>query len=319
MRKVLKWILILLVIVVIGLGAGLTWAHVAIRRERAPLPAANSLFGDVAGAGPLRVSVVNTASQVMPRSAVLDVGRDPQTNAPYVMSHPSFVLEWADGKVLLIDAGMSRAAAIAFGGPIETMSGGAAIVPHGSTAEQLGAAAKQVQGVIFTHLHTDHVDGIGELCTAAQHPIDVFMTEAQAERPNYTTRPGARLIDAATCARRTQLKGASPFAVPGFPGVLVIAAGGHTPGSQIIIATVGQGEQQRRYAFAGDTINNIDAVLHDIPKPTLYRLLIVPEDETRQGELRRYLRELRDTHAVTVLPAHDQLAIDSSGITAWAR
>jgi glyoxylase-like metal-dependent hydrolase (beta-lactamase superfamily II) len=317
MRTVLKWVLILLVVIVLGLAAGLAWAHIAIRRERMPLPPPASLFAPAAG-GPLRVSVVNTASQAMPRSAVLDVARDPHTNSPYVMSHPSFVLQWADGKILLVDTGMSRAAAADFGRPIEMMSGGAAIVPLGSTAERLGPSAKQVQGVIFTHLHTDHVEGIGELCGAAQHPIDVFMTEAQAERPNYTTRPGVRLIDQATCARRARLNGASPFAVPGFPGVVVIAAGGHTPGSQIIVVTVGEGAQQRRYAFAGDTINNIDGVLHDIPKPTLYRLLIVPEDETRQAELRRYLRQLHETHATTVVSAHDQLAIERSGIAAWA-
>lgn len=317
MREVLKWVLILVVIVILGLGAGLTWAHVAIRRERTPLPPPQSLFSDDA-AGPVRVSFVNTASQPMPRSAVLDVGRDPRTNDAYVMSHPSFVLEWADGRILLIDAGMSRTAAAEFGRPIEMMSGGAVIVPHGSTAERLGPAAKQVQGVIFTHLHTDHVDGIGELCNAAQHPIEIFMTEAQAERPNYTTRPGVHLIDQATCARRTRLSGTSPFAVPGFPGVVVIAAAGHTPGSQIVVATVGHGAQRRRLAFAGDTINNLDGVLHDIPKPALYRLLVVPEDETRQGELRRYLRQLHETHATTVLPAHDQLAIERSGIAAWA-
>lgn len=317
MRRLLKWLSILLLLIVLGLGAGLTWAHVAIRRERTPLPPPQSLFSDDA-AGPVRVSFVNTASQPMPRSAVLEVGRDSRTNDSYVMSHPSFVLEWADGKILLVDAGMSRSAAADFGRPIEVMSGGAAIVAHGSTAEQLGPAAKQVHGVIFTHLHTDHVDGIGELCNAAQHPIEVFMTEAQAERPNYTTRPGVRLIDQATCARRTRLNGASPFAVPGFPGVVVIAAAGHTPGSQIIIATVGEGAQRRRFAFAGDTINNLDGVLHDIPKPTLYRLLVVPEDETRQGELRRYLRQLHETQATTVLPAHDQLVIERSGIAAWA-
>jgi glyoxylase-like metal-dependent hydrolase (beta-lactamase superfamily II) len=317
MRRILKLFLIFLVIVVGGLSAGLVWAHVAIRRERAPLPPPASLFSDASGAGPTRVSVINTASQAMPRAAVLDVARDPKTNAPYVMSHPSFVLEWADGKILLVDTGMSRAAAVSFGKPIETMSGGAAIVPLGSAAEQLGPAAKQVQGVIFTHLHTDHVDGIGELCAAAQHPLPVFMTEAQAERPNYTTRPGVRLINEASCAHRTSLMGESPFAVRGFPGVAVIAAGGHTPGSQIIIATVGQGNQQRRFAFVGDTVNNIDGVLHNIPKPTLYRLFIVPEDETRQDELRRYLLQLHDAFAVTILPAHDQLNIEGSGIAAW--
>jgi glyoxylase-like metal-dependent hydrolase (beta-lactamase superfamily II) len=318
LRRALKVILLLLVAGVLALGVGLAWAHVAIRRERAPLPSPTALLaGGNDADGPTRVSVINTASQPMPRSAVLDSSRDPEPTAPFVMSHPAFVLEWADGRILLVDSGMSRAAAISFGRPLETFAGADPIFPHESVAEHLGAAASRVQAVIFTHLHTDHVDGIGELCAAAARPIEVFMTEAQAERPNYTTRPGLRLIDDATCAGPTRLSGASPFAVPGFPGVSVIDAGGHTPGSQIIMATVGQGTAARRYAFCGDTVNHLAGVTRDIPKPTLYRWLIVPEDETRQGELRRFLRQLHDPHGVIVLPAHDLLAIGASGLKSW--
>jgi hypothetical protein len=98
--------------IVIGIGAligvvisfaavGLTWAHWKINMERAPLPdrmlvtLGAAMFTDL----PVRVSVLNTASQPMPRSAVLDPSKDPKPAEPYVMSHPSFVLEWKDGRI----------------------------------------------------------------------------------------------------------------------------------------------------------------------------------------------------------------------------
>ncbi len=308
LKKILLLILAVLGAAVLLGAVGLTWAHLSIRRERAPLPPAQSL-ARVVKDGPLRVSFVNTASQEMPRSAVLDPKRDSHPAAAYVMSHAAFVLEWADGRILVIDNGMNREEAEAFGRPLELLAGAQPIRPLGALADRLGAAAARVQGVVFTHLHTDHVGGLADLCRGVGHPLRVFMTEPQAQHPNYTTRPGLRLIDAAGCARKQVLRGASPHDLDGFPGVAVIAAGGHTPGSQLIAVNTADG---RRYLFAGDIVNNIDGINDDVPKPFLYRLLIVPEDEPRQTELRHYLRALRDQEGFSLLVSHDQRQIEST-------
>ena len=319
-KKILLGLLLLVVLVVGAAAVGLVWAHSAIRRERAPLPSADLVAaGATSGDGPVHVSYINTASQVMPRSAVLDPAQDPRPNEPYVMSHPSFVLEWADGRVLLVDVGMTRQGAVEFGGPIEKLGGGKPIEPHGAAAEQLGAARVRVQGAIFTHLHLDHVGGVADVCNGLDHRVRVFQTEAQAERPNYTTRPGLKLLSNTTCAQTERLAGGPLFPVPGFPGVFVIAAGGHTPGSQLIVAHVKNADTTRTIVFVGDIVNNIDGVTYNIPKPFLYRLLMVPEDNQRQDELRRYLRDLRDQRGVLLMVAHDQLQIEHSGIPAYKR
>src|SRR5262245_15276252 len=154
-----KIALVTLALVALGVAVvagGLTWAHMAIRRERGALPAPETLsaakeVGDL----PVRLSVINTASQPMPRSAVLDPAQDPQPQARYVMSHPSFVFEWADGRLLLVDVGMDREGALSFGRPLQTLAGAEAIEPHESVAGRLGSAATRVRGIVFTHLHTD--------------------------------------------------------------------------------------------------------------------------------------------------------------------
>ena len=299
--------------------AGLSWAHYAIDQERAPLPGrmqvtlAAAMYTDL----PVRLSMINTASQPMPRSAVLDPSEDPKPSEPYVMSHPSFVLEWADGRILLIDTGMTRDGAIDFGRPLEWLGGAAPLQPLGSVASRLGDARERVQGIVFTHLHSDHVGGISELCAGREHPIRVFMTSAQAERPNFTTRSGLKLLRSTGCVREERLEGGRLLPIPGFDGAFVIAAGGHTPGSQMVSAVVVGPEGTRGFVFTGDVVNNIDGVSYNIPKPYLYSLLMVPEDSVRLGELRRYLKDLRDGNNFSLLVSHDQKSLEQSGVPAW--
>ena len=318
-RKILIGVGGLIGALIIFVVSGLVWAHRAIDRERAPLPPgmevtlAPAMFKDV----PVRLSMINTASQPMPRSAVLDSSKDPRPNDAFVMSHPSFVLEWADGRILLIDTGMTRQGAIDFGRPLEWLGGAAPMQPLGSAAARLGDARRRVQGIIFTHLHIDHVGGIAELCAGLDHPIRVFMTDAQAERPNFTTRPGLNLLQKAGCVDEERLQSHKLMPVPGFDGVFVIAAGGHTPGSQMVVAVVSGPGGTRGYVFTGDVVNNIDGVNANIPKPHLYSLVMVPEDTVRLDELRRYLKGLRDSNNFTLLVSHDQKSLEQSGVPAW--
>jgi glyoxylase-like metal-dependent hydrolase (beta-lactamase superfamily II) len=327
-RKIGRGLIVAVAVVVAVLVLLLAWAHLSVRREHAPLPTRQEVVASAAGAGhPVRLSIANTASQPMPRAAVLDPRRDPSPGDPYVMSHPSFVLEWPDGRILLVDAGMDREGALRFGAPIELVSGGSPIEPHASAADQLGPAATRVEGVVFTHLHQDHVGGITALCRGRTTPLRVFMTDAQEHRPNYTTRPGRSLLASVkrgaqgaedpACVEIVAIGSGGLVPVPGFPGTFVIAAGGHTPGSQIVVASVDGAGGPTTYAFTGDIVNHVAGVDHDVPKPFLYRLVVVPEAEGRQGELRRFLRDLRDEGGVRLLVSHDQRQLEASGVAPY--
>jgi len=309
---------IALVLIALLAGTGLLWStHRSVRAARTPLP--NSLALSVALMGadrPVRLSYINTASQAMPRAGVLDPSLDPYPQQKYIMSHPSFVIEWADSRILLVDAGMTREAAERFGGMIEWLGDAGPIEPKAPVADALGAAASRVRAVIFTHLHVDHVDGLAALCAADAGPIDVFMTPSQMERPTYTTRDGLALVRKAPCAQIRVLEDKDGvFPVPGFPGVAVIAAAGHTPGSQLVVVQQQTSSGDHITMLAGDIANNIDGILHDIPKPWAYRTFVVPEDDERLSELRRYLREaLTRPRPAMVLLAHDQLVLETSGV-----
>ena len=140
---------VLLAVILLG-GAVLGEAHLEIRGLAPVLPdraELDELLG--AGSGPVRVSYVNTATQRTPGGSAT--------------AFPAFILEWADGRLFVIDTGMEREGALAFGKPLERLLGADPIEPHRSLARQLGEAASRVRGVAFTHLHSDHTGGLGAL------------------------------------------------------------------------------------------------------------------------------------------------------------
>jgi glyoxylase-like metal-dependent hydrolase (beta-lactamase superfamily II) len=297
---------------------GLAWAHAEIRGIEPALPSVDAaVAADAASDLPVRLRWIDTASQRMPRSGVLDPALDAAPDAPYVMGHTGFVLEWADGRIFLVDAGMDREAALAFGGPIEQLAGADPIEPRRSVAQALGPAADRVAGIGFTHLHPDHTNGVAALCGASNRRIRLVQGRLQAERSNYTTRGGAAQLAQAPCLEREVLDGSGLVALPGFAGLALIPAGGHTPCSQLFVAHVRDGDALRVWIITGDIVNQLDGALRDIPKPRLYSLLMVPEAPERLAAVRAFLREAAARPGTGLLVSHDRLSLEQSGVPEW--
>ena len=294
-------------------------AHIQIRSLDPELPSLAEVRAQADLAElPVRVSVWNTSSQVTPRKQVLEPGLDPNPGAPYVMSHAVFVVEWADGRALLVDAGMDREQAESFGKPIEWV-GGEPAVPHGGIAERFGAAlAGRTVAIAFTHLHGDHVGGVVSLCEAlpGDKHLRLFQTPAQIDLVNFTTHPGRATLDRAACLAPERLPDAPIAPLPGYPGAFVIRAAGHTPGSQIVGAWVRRDAGVQGFLFAGDAANAIDGVRLDVPKPRTYQLFVVPESESRQRQVRAFLREAEQAGLVIAI-AHDERHLATTGIPVY--
>jgi glyoxylase-like metal-dependent hydrolase (beta-lactamase superfamily II) len=306
-RRVARALAALAIGAVAAFAVLLVLAHRQIRAIDPPLPRVADLraFAE-AGDLPVRVALWNTASQPTPRAQVLDARLDPAPGAPYEMSHPSFVLEWADGRTLLVDLGMDAEQAAEFGRAIRWVGGGD-IAPRGSVAERvLPALGAAPLAVAFTHLHTDHVGGVVALCRVRSGAagVRVLQTPAQAEIVNHTTRPGRALLDAAACVVRERVDEGPAVALPGLPGAFVIHAAGHTPGSQNVGAFVRKPGGVAGYLFAGDAANAIDGVRRDVPKPWAYRTFVVPESDARLAAVRAFLRDA-EAAGFTIAIAHD--------------
>lgn len=286
MKKVLLLLVgVPAVVVLLALLATLP-AHLQVRGIHPVLPAFETLAHalDQPG-GPVAVAYVNTASQRGPLGT---------------LGHPGVLLTWPDGRQFLVDTGMPPDEAVAFGGPMETLLGADPTVTYGSLADQLGSAVNDIRGIGFTHLHSDHTAGLPSLCAAQASPAPVYQAPLQSRELNYTTRMGVGALEEAACGRR-ELGGEVIMPVPGFPGLAAVSLGGHTPGSTLFAARVGDAY----WLFSGDITNDKRSLLQDLPKPLVYSLFIVPEDTAWTARLRQYLKTLDDIDAVTVLPAHD--------------
>ncbi|MBM4335171.1 MAG: MBL fold metallo-hydrolase [Deltaproteobacteria bacterium] len=296
-------------------SVGLFLAHRQIRNLDPELPEVDAILAfDPAADLPVSLSWLNTASQKMPRSAVLEPSLDPTPDASYTMAHASFVLEWSDGRIFLVDAGMDRDAALDFGKPLELLAGAEPMVPLGSIAEKLGASLQRVEAIAFTHEHADHTQGVAALCRLHTKPLRLIQNRLQFEQSNYTTRGAQKQIAEAPCLEREVAEGGPLFAVRGFPGLAFFAAAGHTPGSQVFVAHVRGSAGVRTYLLTGDVVNQIDGVRGNIPKPRLYEMLVVPEAPERLDALRRLLAELERDHGASLLVSHDQLSLEASGV-----
>jgi glyoxylase-like metal-dependent hydrolase (beta-lactamase superfamily II) len=250
-----------------------------------------------AAAGPVRVRYVNTSSQV---------------GGLATLGHVSVVLEWDDGRTFLIDAGMRRDEALEFGKLAAVVFGSEPAKAFGSIQEQLGPAADRVEGIAFSHLHSDHTDGLNALCAARSRELAVYQTPDQATRSNYSTWPGKATLRDAGCAHPVTLDGGPLFAVPGFSGLYAVAAAGHTPGSTIYLANM-RGEL---WVFAGDITNFMQNLREDRAKPLAYRL-VIGENHAQLTRLRRWLGQLDSRPGYTVVVAHDLDEIEAV-MPAWA-
>jgi glyoxylase-like metal-dependent hydrolase (beta-lactamase superfamily II) len=294
-KRVFSALGLVLLLLVVAAAIPLGLAHVQIRSIDPAIPPVSEIARlRPSGPGPVSIRWINTASQRI--------------------QHPAYFIEWADGRVFLLDAGMDREQARDFGAPMEVALGAGPIETHGSVAEQIGKeAVDAIDAIAFTHLHLDHTGGLIPICRARSREIDLFQASHQANEVNYTTQPGVDQIEEAGCARRHVVDGNTPTEIPGYPGLFLLSAGGHTPGSTVYVAVL----PDRIFIFSGDLTNQKADALDNVPKPWVYSALIIPEATERLERLRRWLAEL-DAHAqLTLVVAHDLDAAVEDGLEKW--
>lgn len=274
-------------------------AHLQVRCIHPRLPSAAELRALlVEPGGPRSLRWVNTSSQPLARGTI---------------AHSVFLAEWPDGRLFEVDAGMDAPAAVEFGKLLGWMAGGGAVTPLGTVPEQLGAAARRIAGIGFTHLHIDHTQGVRALCAAGVAPgARVFQGRPQATLRDPNTREGGGIVDG-SCFQKVVVGDEGALRVDGFPGMALVPLGGHTACSTMF-AFAANGHL---WVLSGDTTNTRASLLENRGKGFLYSGILVPEDTARTEELRRYFAALDAEDDVTVLVSHDLDALAASGLPRW--
>ena len=300
MRLILKILGGGLVLALILAAIALVPPHLQVRGVEPALPDAAGFRALLSVEnGPVRIRYVNTSSQALPQGK---------------LGHTVFLVEWANGDLFMIDAGMDREAAVEFGELMELALGAEEAVSHGSIVELLGEDTARVMGVAYTHLHVDHTQGTVPFCAARGSGASVFQTSWQHDLHNFNTVEGASIV-ADSCLEPGELGEGAVMTVAGFPGIGMVALGGHTPGSTLFAIAVGD----RLWLLSGDVSNSKADLRSDTGKGFLYSYLLVPENTARNDILRPWLGALDAEEDTTVIVSHDLLDIVASGMAEYGR
>jgi len=242
--------------------------------------------GLLPGAKPLRINILKFAESRRTKNfSVKGAPKDPS-----IQARTAFQIVYRDGTVML-DSGMDLQVHKFFGRGVEE--------PYfPDQAKEVERALRAAKSIIVTHEHGDHVAGVlrsqffAELApktVLTKTQVQTLLTEPQMPEIKITSDIAKRfiVIDYDTYY---------PFA----PGIVLIKAPGHTPGSQMVYVALDSGKE---LVFAGDVAWHMDGVRTITGKDAPW----ITEDENAiRGEL-TWLNGLTKTEKnVTVVLSHDE-------------
>ncbi len=209
--------------------------------------------------------------------------------APHQLPIYAYQVVYPDGHIM-IDAAMSKEQA--------EIGGGAAFFDEESYA-RLVTALGSAQKIVFTHEHYDHTGG------AVAHPDavallkdQVVLTEIQLANPESWFGIGFP---------EEALKDYESLSYDGMvalaPGIVLIEAAGHTPGSQIVYVRRNDGQE---YLFIGDVAWNYAGVDQIRTRPNLVSHGLLGEDRSRVHAQLAELKQLEAANPeIAIIVGHD--------------
>jgi glyoxylase-like metal-dependent hydrolase (beta-lactamase superfamily II) len=239
----------------------------------------------IPGRRALRINVLKFAESR--RSKKFSVQGAP--DEPSVQARTVFQVVFADGTVM-IDSGMDEQVHRFFGrGVIEPY--------YPDAAKQVERALRSARAIIVTHEHGDHVAGVIRTPFVAELAPKTLLTRAQIQALESDPQMPEIMITP-DMASRYNVVDYEKF-LPFGPGVALIKAPGHTPGSQMVYVAL---ESGREYLFIGDTAWHMDGVRLIKGKDAPW----IQEDQAALLAQLQWLNELHRTEKkLFIIASHD--------------
>lgn len=254
-------------IIVLGVLVVVAWAVGSYLLGRTPVPEASSYVldldearrvgGSLPGALPLRVNHERVAEGYLPRGAIF-AGESLRTVQPMV--HGAYQVVYADG-FGVIDSGLDEAG-------LRKRNPDGTFHPDGYAAVQ--RALGDAKWIVITHEHSDHLGGIARFAEPGRLISRLLLTKEQLDNRDALT-------DADFPA---ELEGKmKPFFYGRYhalaPGVVLIKAPGHTPGTQMILVRLADGKE---LLFLGDVAWRMEQIQELWYRPRLVTDFFIGED-----------------------------------------
>lgn len=285
-------VLFLVLIVVAGVGAtylftmGLRDVGVPERAEFSlELPRVRELARSVKGPLPVALNALVVARGEQPHGSMV-AGRSWLESVPRVF--PSYQIVFPD-RSIVVDG--------AFRNPVDP-----------AAYEELQQAMREASSILLTHTHMDHTQSIADSPHLSELVPKLALTPAQLGEPF-----GLRRFPPGSLAKHRELsyEGRLAFA----PGVVLIAAPGHTAGSQMVYVRLASGAE---VLLLGDVVWDMENVRSLIGRPHAIGAVYIRGDETQVAHQIRALHDTLEREAgLHMLPSHDLQtlsALQSSGV-----
>jgi len=197
----------------------------------------------IPGRRPVRVNFLKFAESR--RTKNFSVQDAPAT--PSVQARTAFQVMYPDGSVM-VDAGMDLTVHKFFGRGVEE--------PYfPDAAKQVEQAVARARLVVVTHEHGDHVAGVVHSAAAPQLAQKTILTRTQVQ--SLIASPQMPEIKLTGDLAKRFIVVDYDIYYPLAPGMALIKAAGHTPGSQMVYVAL---ESGRDYLLIGDATWHMDGV-----------------------------------------------------------
>ena len=289
LRTILKWLLVFLGIVV-AVGA-FSLTPLSIPETSHTLPPLSEIRAFAVSSGqplPREVRTLKVATNITPRMVIIaGEGLREQQMVSY-----TYQLVYSDGRTVLIDA-------VADDETMKATFPKSHVLPDAYARMQ--EAMRKADHIVVTHEHFDHASGISRSSFLAEIAPRVNMTEAQLHGRNAEWA----LFTPDVVQRLTPLRYDRLHLLA--PGVVLVKAPGHTPGSQMVYVKLADG---RELLFVGDIAWNMD----NIRLPRAHSRWVnwaLPEDGHAIVDQLRYLHDLMQQEpSVHLVVAHDPVQLE---------
>jgi glyoxylase-like metal-dependent hydrolase (beta-lactamase superfamily II) len=289
MRFIRVLVIVLGVLAVVAFGA----ARYLLGRTAVPeksdyaldLTEVRRLASAIPGEGPQRVNHEQIAEASLPAGAVF-AGESLRTQHP--MSHGAYQVVYGDGSFVMIDSAFDA-------DMLHVMNPGSAFADDAWQAIQRGLA--EAKSIVITHEHPDHIGGIARFAAPEKLVGRVVLTREQLDNKSMMT---------ASKVPESLQKSVTPLVYERYyalaPGIALIKAPGHTPGSQMVYVRLANGTE---LLFLGDVAWHMDQIRKLWYRPRLVTDFFIHENRDQVMAEFRTLHDVSEHEPIQFVVSHD--------------